>query len=45
MLTPMICSSVVKSVVISTQEVTLKLFWAAYVTKYVAEAIQMISGG
>lgn len=38
----MIRSSVTKSIVVSTQEITLKLSWTDYVSKYVAEDIQMI---
>lgn len=36
---------VVQSIVSSTQEVTVKLSWTDYVSKYVTEAIRMISGG
>lgn len=35
-------SSVTKSIVVSTQEITLKVSWTHYVSKYVAEDIQNI---
>lgn len=45
MLLLLISFSIVKPIIIYTQEFTLKVSWTDEVPKYVVEATQIISGG